>query len=225
MPGMKRAHAPDDRWTIDALGGVMDPDTLERIRSATAGFDPTAPWERIASSVLPVLRRVRHPYPPDLAPMQILVPPGIWTGFGIDIGPAFTHITSRQVEGWGVAVPDLLATALDNLRTLTGVEPPRVDRFEVDGVAIVAVQGQGWGSALLLTPDLLGPILGTDSRTLLAPARNTLVALPDPVTFDVAATVWEAVADGGADELDVPPLRWTGSAVTGFTGDLTGLPN
>ena len=201
------------------------PDLLGHLRVAASAFDPTAPWERIAPMVLPVLRRIHQPYPPDLAPLQIVVPPGVWTGFGIDFGPGFSHVTASQVAAWGVDPADLLAASLDNLRILTRDEPPRVDRFDFEDVEVIAVQGQGWGSALILAPDLLAPILGECPRTLLTPSRNALIALPDPVRYVTAALIWDAVADGAPDELDVPPLRWTGSIVTGSGDDLRGLPN
>jgi hypothetical protein len=90
---------------------------------------------------------------------------------------------------------------------------------------MVGIQGQGWGSSLLLLPDALGPILGPDPRLLLAPVRNTLVSLPDDVDIDLAAGVWHALADGAHDELDVEPLRWTGSSVVAIGDPSRGLPN
>ena len=57
------------------------------------GSPPSGPWDRVAPDVLPLLRRAHHPYPPDLAPLQVNVPPGVWTGFGVDLGPAMSHIT------------------------------------------------------------------------------------------------------------------------------------
>ena len=63
----------------------------------------------------------------------------------------------------------LLGTA-SRTCALTLVEPPRVERIHPDGVETIAIQGQGWGSALILVPELLGPILGKEPRLLLAPA-------------------------------------------------------
>ncbi len=189
------------------------------------GSPPSGPWDRVAPDVLPLLRRAHHPYPPDLAPLQVNVPPGVWTGFGVDLGPAMSHITRAQAESWRIGEATLLTTALDNLRGLAGREIPRVERFDLDGVEIVAVQGQGWGSALILTPDVLEPILGRAPRTLLAPVRNTLIALPSPTTLTLAVRLWDAVADGGADELDVPPLHWTGRSIVAVGDDGRGRPN
>ena len=157
--------------------------------------------------------------------MHVFVPPGVWTGFGIDFGPAFTHVTANQVERWGIDHATLLGTALENLRALTVVEPPRVERIRPEGVETIAIQGQGWGSALILVPDVLRPILGERPRLLLAPVRNTLVALPDDVDPDLAFRMWEAIAEGCHDELDLNLLRWTGTTVVADGDDALGLPN
>lgn len=231
--GERRAHrkAKDRRrrdggFEIQALGGTMDPGDLARMTKAFETFDPTAPWTTIAPKILPVLKRVWHPYPPDAVPVHVQVPPGIPTGFGIDMGPGFSHVTPELVERWGVDQATLLGTALENLRALTHVEPPIVDRFRHDGVDIQVVQGQGWGSALVLLPDVLRPIVGTDPCILLAPVRNTLFALPDTVDPERILDLWSAIAGGAHDALDLDPLRWTGSAVVAYQDVATqGLPN
>lgn len=120
----------------------------------------------------------------------------------------------------------LLGTALENLRRLVVDEPPRIERFEHAGAAVMTVSGQGWGSSLVLLPDVLRPHLGADPRVLLTPVRNTVVALPDDVDPDLAYDIWDALAHGAHDELDVQPLRWTGSTVTTLLDRQTqGLPN
>ena len=90
---------------------------------------------------------------------------------------------------------------------------------------MTAIQGQGWGSSLILLPELLRPILGPTPRVLLAPVRNTLLALPDDVEDGLAIDLWQAIAQGAHDELDVDPLRWTGSTVALLTDGALGLPN
>jgi hypothetical protein len=219
----RRRH--DGPLRIRSVGGTMDQELLDRILAAAEQLDLGAPWPEVASMVLPVLRRVRHPYPPEAAPMHIYVPPGVWTGFGIDIGPAFTHVSAAQVERWGVDHPTLLGTALENLRTLTVVEPPQVERIHPDGVETIAIQGQGWGSALILLPEVLRPILRDEPRLLLAPVRNTLIALPEDADPDLAFRLWEAIAEGCHDELDMNLLRWTGTTVVSDGDIATGLPN
>lgn len=215
----------DDQISMRVLGGTMDHVLFDRVLAAAQRLDLDAPWPDIASLVLPILRRVRHPYPPEATPMHVFVPPGVWTGFGIDFGPAFTHVTASQVERWGIDHATLLGTALENLRALTVVEPPRVERIHPEGVETVAIQGQGWGSALILVPEILRPILGDMPRLLLAPVRNTLVALPDDVDPELAFRMWEAIAEGCHDELDLNLLRWTGATVVAEGDEALGLPN
>jgi hypothetical protein len=221
----KRLRRHDDGLSMRVLGGVMDRESFDRVLAAAQSLDLEAPWPDIAPLVLPILRRVRHPYPPEATPIHIFVPPGVWTGFGIDFGPAFTHVTAGQVERWGIDHATLLGTALENLRALSVVEPPRVERIHPEGVETIAIQGQGWGSALILVPEVLRPILGEMPRVLLAPVRNTLVALPEDVDPDLAFRMWDAIAEGCHDELDLNLLRWTGTTVVADGDEALGLPN
>jgi hypothetical protein len=207
------------------LNGTMDNDLFEQVLAAARKIDPIGPWSDIAPLVLPVLKRIHHPFPPEAAPMYIQIQPGLWTGFGIDLGPAFSHVSAPMADRWGVDHATLLATALDNLRRLVTDEPPLVHRFAHDGVELVSISGQGWGSSLILLPEVLRMHLGAEAKTLLAPIRNTLIALPDDVDADLAIGVWHALADGAHDELDIEPLRWTGSAVVAMADRAAGLVN
>jgi hypothetical protein len=223
----KRTRHRDDGLTLTPLGaGTFEPGLAEQIVAAFRGFDPTAPWPAIAPRIVPALKRVRHPYPAEMAPLHINVPPGVWTGFGIDMGPAFSHVTQALLDRWGIDHAALLATALDNLATLVRSEPPVVESLQVGGVELVAIQGQGWGSSLVLAPDLLRPLLGSAPRVLLTPVRNTLLALPDDVDGELMFDLWATITEGVHDELDVDPLRWTGSTVKLLADERTvGLPN
>jgi hypothetical protein len=220
-----RSRPRPDGLHLHPLGGTFERGLAERILAAFEGFDPTAPWPEIAPRIVPVLKRVHHPYPVEMAPIHIRVPPGIWTGFGIDLGPAFSHVSQTLLDGWEIDHATLLATALANLTELVRLEEPIVDTVPVDGIAVTAIQGQGWGSSLILAPELLRPILGTRPRVLLAPVRNTLLALPHDVDDGLALGLWQAIAHGAHDELDVDPLRWTGSTVALLTDEALGLPN
>ena len=211
----KRHHRRDDGLRLTPLGpGTFEPGLAEQILAAFRGFDPTAPWPEMAPRIVPTLKRRRHPFPAEMAPMHLHVPPGIWTGFGIDVGPAFSHVTRSLVDSWGIDDATLLATALDNLAGLVRREPPRVESLHLGDIEVTVIQGQGWGSSLILAPDLLRPLLDPTPRVLLAPVRNTLLVLPDDIDPELALDVWSAIADGAQDELEVEPLRWTGSTVT-----------
>jgi hypothetical protein len=221
--GDRRRNDLDLRLT--PVGGPMDPDVFDAVLAAIRQVDLDAPWASMAPMILPVVKRVHHPYPPEATPLHIHVPPGIWTGFGIDVGPAFSHVTARMLEHWEVDTATLLATALDNLRRLVVDQPPHVQSFAFEGMELVGIQGQGWGSSLLLLPEALRPILGPEPRLLLAPVRNTIIAMPEHVDADLAVGVWEAVAHGAHDELEVDPMRWTGASVVALADGARGLPN
>lgn len=221
-----RAGSKHDRGlAISSLGGSVDPGFLRRTMAAFDAFDPTAPWVEIAPLVLPLLRRVRHAFPVEAAPIYLRVPPGVWAGFGIDMGPAWAHVSADLLRRWEVDEATLLGTALDNLSDRVVSDPPLVEHVTFVDIAATVIQAQGWGSALILAPDRLGSILGDAPRTLLAPVRNALVALPEDVDLDLGVAIWEVFADGSADELDVDPLLWTGSTVVAYQGEVQASVN
>lgn len=222
--GERRAHrkAKDrrrDPWTVRPIGGSMDPELLRSIRAATRDLDPSAPWPTHASKLVPMIKRVWQPFPPEFVPLAIDVPPGIPVGFGLDVGPAMHVLDDGFPDRWGVDHATLLSTSLQNLHQLVRSEPPVIQRFD-DELAgkVVSIGGQGWGSALLLLPDVLQPILGDEPRVLLAPVRNHLVALTMDATIDTCSTIWAALADGAHDELDVPLYFWEGGTVQRYLG-------
>lgn len=205
------------------LGGEMDPIVLRRTIDAFSSIDMGGPWADLSPRLLPLLKRVSHPYPAEMSPAQLLVPPGVWVGFGVDVGPAWAHVTPTLIEDWGIDDATLLGTALDNLRRRVAEEPPQVEHAVVDGTPLTVVQAQGWGSALILAPDRLGPLIGPEPGVVLTPIRNALVVLPEDVGADVAVAVWGGLAEGCHDELDVGPLHWTGNEIRSFAEDVVPL--
>jgi hypothetical protein len=219
----RRAHRQErDRRrppVDDAIAG------LEALLGSMRLPDPSAPWTQVAPTILPVLKRLRMPFAPMGEPLYLTVPPGIRTGFGIDLGPALSHVDRSMVEHWGVSDATLLAVALDNLATLAQREPPQVDQLHAEGIAITAIQAAGWGSALILAPDLLRPLLGPTPQLVMTPVRNTLVAVPSTTPFDDVEALHFAFADGASDALDAGLLRWTGLVVVDPRDRAVGLPN
>lgn len=218
-------HRGGDGVSLRTFGDALDAGFLGKVLAAAQLVDPLGAWPDIAPRILPVLKRLHHPYPPDAAPLYVQVQPGLWTGFAIDLGPAFSHVSPMMFDQWGIDRATLVTTALDNVRQRLADEPPRVDHFDHDGVDAVAISGQGWGSSLILVPDMLPQYLGTKPRILLAPIRNTLISLPDDVDVEFVVAMWEALADGAPDELDIDPLRWTGSTVVPMGGPSSSLVN
>ncbi|MBA2756378.1 MAG: hypothetical protein H0U37_02915 [Chloroflexi bacterium] len=203
----------------------MDAALLDQILAAFEGVGSTDSWDTIATRVLPLLKRVRQPYPAEAAPIHVSVAPGIAVGFGIDLGPAFTHITAGQLERWGIDLTTVLATAVDNLSARITSEPPLVEPMRGDGLDAIVIQAQGWASALVLAPDRLREILGPEPRILLTPVRNALVSLPVDIELGLVVDLWHAFAEDHPDELDIQPLRWTGSTVAALQEEVTGRVN
>jgi len=163
---------------------------------AVGSLPPDLGWDEMAGAVIPVLPR-RRPMPPMSGePFRVTLPPGIPTGFGIDIGPAFLMVGETLLSGWKVGPADLVARALANLRERTRPVRARdlVD-VEIEGVPVRVLQtGLGCASALVLAPDELRRIFGERPQCLLAPMRDVLVSLPPDVDRRFAAWLNEELA-------------------------------
>jgi hypothetical protein len=172
-------------------------------------------WDAVRTTILPMLRRVGRSAWNGPDAVELLVPPGLPTRFGVDLGPAMALVSPTLLETWGVDAMTLLGSALDNLRRRVVEEPPHVQRLAAVGIPeATVIQGQAWGSALVLVPDRLATLIGPEPRMLLAPVRNMLVALPEDVDIESVDRLWQAITRDAPDELDLVPLLWTGSEVT-----------
>jgi len=185
----RRRKAGKDYQAYD-LGNGIEQATPEAVLRAMGALPPDLDWEVMAPNVIPILPR-RRPMPPAAGePFRVTLPPGIPTGFGIDIGPAFLVVGESLLEGWPIAPVELVATALENLRDrVRGVKPRDVVRDSIDGVPVRLLQtGVGCASGLLLVPDEARRIVGPDPQLLLAPMRDLLISMPADV--DRAFAAW-----------------------------------
>jgi len=175
----RRQKAGKSYRTTD-LGNGMVQATPEAVLRAMGGLPPDLEWEVMAPNVVPILPR-RRPMPSQAGePFRVTLPPGIPTGFGIDIGPAFLVVGESLLGTWPIGPAELVATALENLRArMRPVRPRDLVRQPIDGVPVRILQsGLGCASALLLTPDELVRIFGGAPQALIAPMRDLLISFP-----------------------------------------------
>lgn len=176
----KRRRKAGKRYQTWDLGNGMEQATPDAIFRAMGGLPPDLDWPELAPSVIPILPR-RRPMPPAAGePFRVTLPPGIPTGFGIDIGPAFLVVGTSLLGSWPIGPADLVATGLENLRDrLRTIRPRDLVRQSIDGVPVRVLQsGVGCASALVLVPDELERIFGAEPQCLIAPMRDLLISLP-----------------------------------------------
>src|SRR5436190_11843234 len=98
----KRRHKAGKSYRTVDLGNGMVQATPDAVLSAMGGLPPDLGWASMAGSVIPILPR-RRPMPPLAGPpFRATLPPGIPTGFGIDIGPAFLVVGESLLATWPV---------------------------------------------------------------------------------------------------------------------------
>lgn len=206
----RRRRAGRHPGTVDLGNGVVQA-SLEAVMLAVGGLPPDLEWPELAPDVLPILPR-RRPMPSGAGePFRVTLPPGIPTGFGIDIGPAFLVVGTSLLGSWPIGPAELVATALDNLRRrMRPVGPREVARQVIDGVPVRALQsGTGCASTLVLVPDELRRILGPEPQLLVAPMRDLLLSMPLDVDRSFAAWLNDAFAgmDPNGLALDAFPVQ------------------
>jgi hypothetical protein len=148
-------------------------------------------------------------------PFRVTLPPGIPTGFGIDIGPAFLVVGESLLGTWPVEPAELVATALENLRArLRPVRPRDLVRQAIDGVPVRVLQsGVGCASALVLVPDELARIFGEAPQALIAPMRDLLVALPADTDRSFVAWLNDELAEMDPNGLALDAFVLEGGAL------------
>ncbi len=192
----RRRKAGKTYRTVD-IGGGMEQATPEAVLRAMGGLPPDLEWPVMAPNVIPILPR-RRPMPPMAGePFRVTLPPGIPTGFGIDIGPAFLVVGESLLATWPIGPADLVATALGNLRDrVRSVGPRDLVGQSLDGVPVRVLQsGVGCASALLLIPDELRRIFGEEPQCLIAPMRDILISMPADVDRAFAGWINEEFSE------------------------------
>jgi hypothetical protein len=193
----KRRRKAGKTYGTTDLGNGMVQATPEAVLRAMGGLPPDLEWEVMAPNVIPILPRRRAMPPQAGEPFRVTLPPGIPTGFGIDIGPAFLVVGESLLGTWPVGPAELVATALENLRTrMRPVRPRDLVRQSFDGVPVRVLQsGLGCASALVLVPDELARIFGETPQTLIAPMRDLLISMPPETDRSFVAWLNEEFAE------------------------------
>jgi hypothetical protein len=200
----RQRKAGKDYRTWDLGNGVVQA-TPEAVLRAMGSLPPDLEWEVMAPSVIPILPR-RRPMPSRAGePFRVTLPPGIPTGFGIDIGPAFLVIGESLLGSWPIGPAELVATALENLRTrMRPVRARDLLHQRFDGVpARILQSGVGCASALVLAPDELRRIFGREPQLLVAPMRDILISLPPDADRGQVAWLNEEFAAMDPNGLDL----------------------
>jgi hypothetical protein len=175
----RRRRAGKDYRSVD-LGNGIETAAPEAVLAAMGGLPPDLDWSTLAPDLIPILPR-RRPMPfPTGQPFRVTLPPGIPTGFGIDIGPAFLVVGESMLASWPIGPADLVAIGLDNLRRrMRPIRARDLHRDTFQGVPVRILQsGVGCASALVLVPDELQRIFGAERQCLIAPMRDLVISLP-----------------------------------------------
>lgn len=207
---LRRRLEARKRYATVEIGPNMLLASPEAVDAAIAALPADLDWSILAEHVVPLFTR-RRPLPADVPlPVQVLLPPGLSVGFGVDIGPAFLSITDRLLERWGIDRAELVRRALANTESRAGLlEPSDVRHGEVfDGLPIAGLMARIVpASALLLVPRELERLFGPQERLFIAPMRDLLIGLPGDVDPATACFIRDAVAEDDPNALALEGFR------------------
>lgn len=172
---------------------------------AVRALDPDLPWRDVAPLLVPCFPR-RRPMPFPEQPVYLERPPGVRVGIGVDIGPAFLHVSEPLLERWSQTADAAFERALSNVRALA--EQNRFEPVAVGPVGEVQTKwfqsGEHYASPLLLMPDQIERRFGRDPQFVLAPMRDLLVSLPMEAGFGFATWLRESVQEEDPNCLELP---------------------
>lgn len=177
-------------------------------------------WSRMAAGLLPAFER-RRPFAFDVGrPLTAVLPPGISVAIVYDFGPGLLRVTRELAAVWGIGEREIVETAMANLRrrvtsALATPDAIRVDRTDLDGLPVRGViSHDGWASALLLLPDLLGRVFGDEPCLFVAPMRDLLLAMPADTDIGLATRWTEGFESLDPNCLCLEAFAWDGQGLT-----------
>lgn len=184
---------------------------MDEVIASLATLSAELTWAEASPAVVPLLER-RRPLVALERPVSVYLEPGLRVGFGVDVGPAFLHLTGENVERWQVGIGRIARQAIANLRERAHrIEPGAAIRTRFGVVPLSVLQASdGCASSLLLAPDLLPRWFGDGPKVFIAPGRNLLVALPPAADRRLVRFLHDQLAEATPDSLSVPAFAWSG---------------
>src|SRR5687767_6834213 len=172
------SRPPRRRWR--ARRGLVIP-TAEAVAEALETIPEGMPWAWSALRVMPAVRGERIAVLDDVEADRLgftgigecpslLLPPGVDVTFTVALDVVGVNVAQTHLDAWDMTLEQVLPVAMGNLRRAVGTwrDGTYDDRYE--GVPVRMVTGwPTWASTLVIDPDLLMQLFGTDDQLFVAP--------------------------------------------------------
>jgi len=148
------------------------------------------PWDWARPRLLPLLCGPSIDDDADV-PLRAIVDPGVSVVFGIDLGSGFPLVDLAVMKRWECSPHQVQARALQNLATRAAkLDQAIVRSGSLSGHPIRLVDGRpAWASSLVLVPDELGRLIGTEDQVIATPSRGVLLSLSMEMPARAAADI------------------------------------
>lgn len=183
----KGVHTPSRRQVLRAMDAVP------------ARID----WDWARGRLLPVLERPGAEPFPENPYLSTIAECGVRFGFGISQGPVLMRVNQGIADQWESSVEQIRDAAIENLRSLSaGLGHDDLIREADESLSLTAIaKPEGCATSLLLVPDELRRLFGTDDQVFTTPSRGLLMSFPIDTDVETVVTFTTHF-----EELDPHPL-------------------
>lgn len=176
------------RRTLGIVAGLAREERA--LRRAARDMPRPVRWDWASDRVVPLLA---GPYlgRPGEDLVRTALDPGCAVVFGVDLGGAFANVDVAVARRWECTTAQIRDAAMANLRQRASLlEPEDVASGTLSGRIVRLIHRTvGWASSLVLVPDELMRLFGSDDQILAAPGRSKLLSFPIDTPASVVADV------------------------------------
>jgi hypothetical protein len=168
--------------------GVRIPSRRQLLRAMDA-VPSRIDWDWAVGKLLPVLERPGSEPFPDNPYLSTSAECGVAFGFGISQGPILMRVNQGIADQWESSIDQIREAAFENLRSLTaGLGQSDLIQAADESLVLTAIaKPEGYATSLLLIPDELQRLFGTEDQVFTTPSRGLLMSFP--IDTDVETVV------------------------------------
>ena len=176
------------RRTLGVVAGVAREERA--LWRASRNMPRPVPWDWARDRLVPLLAGPYLGRPGDDL-VRTTLDPGCAVVFGLDLGGAFANVDTVVARRWECTTAQIRDAAMTNLRQRgSQLEPEDVSSGTLSGRIVRLIhRGVGWASSLVLVPEELMRLFGSDDQILAAPGRSILLSFPISTPTRVVADI------------------------------------
>ena len=188
MRAIRPARGSRIRRAVEVVATVINEDRA--FRRAVRRMPRPVPWDWAKPRILPLLA---GPYldADDDPPVRRVSDIGCTLMYGLEVGPALPLVDVQVAERWECTADQIHEVAMANLTARASQLPSSTVRGGTLSGRTIQITDRklSWASSLVLVPDQLMRLFGSDDQVLCAPGHSVLISFPLSTPAEVVADV------------------------------------